>query len=92
LLGYQFNVNAFELIDVSEELGEKSHEELLTSMSAELAIRCCGSRCQQLARRVISGAALFKAHIHIRIRLHSAAATASPAAFKTGKLKFQNMY
>jgi hypothetical protein len=90
LLGYQFNVNAFELLDVSEELGEKSHEELLTSTSAELAIRCCGSRYQHLARRFYRRRCPLQGiHMLILIRLHSAAATPSPAAFKTGKLKFK---
>jgi hypothetical protein len=88
LLGYQFNVNAFELLDVREELGEKSHEELLTSTSAELAIRCCGSRCQHLARRFYRRRCPLQGK-HMHIRLHSAAATPSPAAFKTGKLKFK---
>lgn len=88
LLGYQFNVNAFELLDVSEELVEKSREELLTSTSAELAIRCCGSRCQHLARRFYRRRCPLQG-IHMHIRLHSAAATPSPAAFKTGKLKFK---
>jgi len=86
LLGYQFNVNAFELLDVREELGEKSHEELLTSTSAELAIRRFNMQAPKSLRSRLLAALLLKAYGTHASRLHSAAATAS-AAFKDKQIQ-----
>ncbi len=79
-------MNAFELIDVSEALGDESLKEMLTSTSAELAIRRFNMQAPKSLRSRLLAALLLKAYGTHASRLHSAAATAS-AAFKDKQIQ-----
>ena len=79
-------MNAFELIDVSEALGDESLKQMLTSTSAELAIRRFNMQAPKSLRSRLLAALLLKAYGTHASRLHSAAATAS-AAFKDKQIQ-----